>query len=305
MVYGSAGPEQVGATVSAALDAGIDFFDTADVYDAGRSEELFGQALRGSGRKVVIATKFGIRGRRSDGTLLIDGSPAYVTAAVEASRQRLGVETIDLYYLHRFDPRVPIEETVGAMARLVERGLVRLLGLSEVGVETLRRAHAVHPIAALQSEYSLWTRGIEAGVLPACQELGITLVAYSPLGRGFLAGGVASSTDLGENDVRRRLGERFTDEALAHNHTWLARLAAFAAARGATTAQLSLAWLLHRDQTVIPIPGTRRPERARENAGAGALGLTPGDLAEIEAIVRDGGILGNRYPEAMLGQLER
>jgi aryl-alcohol dehydrogenase-like predicted oxidoreductase len=305
MVYGSAGAEEVDAAVAAALDAGIDFFDTADVYDAGRSEELFGRALRASGRKVVIATKFGIRGRRSDGTLLIDGSPAYVTDAVEASRKRLGVETIDLYYLHRFDPQVPIEETVGAMARLVERGVVRLLGLSEVGVETLRRAHAVHPIAALQSEYSLWTRGVEAGILPACHELGVALVAYSPLGRGFLAGGVASSTDLGQNDLRRRLGERFTDEALAHNRTWLARLAAFAAARGATTAQLSLAWLLHRDQTVIPIPGTRRAERARENAGAAALELTPNDLTEIEGIVGDGGIVGNRYPEAMLGQLER
>jgi aryl-alcohol dehydrogenase-like predicted oxidoreductase len=305
MVYGSAGAEEVDATVAAALDAGIDFFDTADVYDAGRSEELFGRALRMSGRKVVIATKFGIRGRRSDGTLLIDGSPAYVTDAVEASRKRLGVETIDLYYLHRFDPQVPIEETVGAMARLVERGVVRLLGLSEVGVETLRRAHAVHPIAALQSEYSLWTRGVEAGILPACHELGVALVAYSPLGRGFLAGAVASSTDLGENDLRRRLGERFTDEALAHNRTWLSRLAAFAASRGATTAQLSLAWLLHRDQTVIPIPGTRRAERARENAGAAALELTPDDLTEIEGIVGDGGILGNRYPEAMLGQLGR
>jgi aryl-alcohol dehydrogenase-like predicted oxidoreductase len=305
MTYGAAEAEQVNATVTAALDAGIDFFDTADVYDAGRSEELYGRALRVSGRKVAIATKFGIRGRRSDGTLLIDGSPAYVSEAVEASRKRLGVDTIDLYYLHRFDPRVPIEETVGAMARLVDRGLVRQLGLSEVGIETLRRAHAVHPIAALQSEYSLWTRGVEAGVLSACKELGVALVAYSPLGRGFLAGGIASATDLAENDLRRRLGERFTDEALVHNRTWLARLAEFAAARGATTAQLALAWLLHRDQSVLPIPGTRHPERARENAASAGLELTPNDLAEIEGIVGDGGILGNRYPEAMLGQLGR
>jgi len=303
MVYGTVDAAQVERAVAAALDAGVDFFDTADMYDAGQSEVLLGRALRACKRPALVATKFGIRGRNSDGTLIIDGSPAYVSAAFEASSARLGMDGVDLYYLHRFDPKVPIEDTVGAMARLVEAGKVRRIGLSEVGVETLRRAHATFPIAALQSEYSLWTRGVEASVLPTCRELGIALVAYSPLGRGFLAGAIASPADLGEHDLRKVLAGRFVGEALAHNRHWLERLAAFASARGATTAQLTLAWLLHRDGSVIPIPGTRRAERARENAAASNLVLDGSDVAEIERIVTQGGVRGERYPRAMQGQL--
>jgi aryl-alcohol dehydrogenase-like predicted oxidoreductase len=269
----------------------------------GRSEQLLGQTLRSLRSEALVATKFGIRGRNGDGTLVIDNTPQYLTAAFEASCRRLGVDTLDLYYLHRFDPQIPIEETVGAMARLVELGKVRHLGLSEVAVETLRRACKVHPIAALQSEYSLWTRDVEPAVLPACRELGVSLIAYSPLGRGFLAGRASSSSALGERDLRRTLGERFTDEALVHNQRWLGQLEAFARAHGATTAQLSLAWLLHREKFVIPIPGTRHEGRARENADAVALSLNPSEVAELERIVREGGVRGARYPEAMLGQL--
>jgi aryl-alcohol dehydrogenase-like predicted oxidoreductase len=305
MVYGNVEANEVEGAVGAALDAGVDFFDTADVYDGGRSEELLGKSLRALKREAVIATKFGIRGRNPDGTLIIDGSAEYVATAFEASRKRLDVDSIDLYYLHRFDPKTPIETTVGAMARLVEQGKVRRLGLSEVGVETLRRAHEVHPIAALQSEYSLWTRGVEAAVLPACHELGVTLVAYSPLGRGFLAGSVSSTAELAERDLRRVLGGRFTEDALAHNRGWLERLEAFASARGATTAQVALAWLLQRDDSVIPIPGTRRAARAKENAAAADLVFSAADAAEIERIVSEGGVRGDRYPKAMQGQLGR
>jgi aryl-alcohol dehydrogenase-like predicted oxidoreductase len=303
MFYGDIDASSIERTIAAALDGGIDFFDTADVYDAGRSEELLGSALRTSKRPATVATKFGIRGRRPDGTLVVDGTPGYVVEAFEASRKRLGVDAIDLYYLHRFGPLVPIEDTVGAMARLVAEGKVRQLGLSEVSAATLRRACAVHPIAALQSEYSLWTRGVEASVLPACRELGVALVAYSPLGRGFLAGCVTSSAELGDRDLRRTLGERFTEDALAHNRGWLGRLEEFASARGITTGQLALAWLLHRDDAVIPIPGTRREERAKENAGAAAVALASSDMAAIEHIVSD--VRGSRYPQAMLEELGR
>jgi aryl-alcohol dehydrogenase-like predicted oxidoreductase len=305
MVYGNVEASEFEGAVGASLDAGVDFFDTADVYDGGRSEELLGKSLRALKREAAIATKFGIRGRNPDGTLVIDGSPEYVATAFEASRKRLGVDSIDLYYLHRFDPKIPIETTVGAMARLIEQGKVRRLGLSEVGAQTLRRAHAVHPIAALQSEYSLWTRGVEAAVLPACHELGVALVAYSPLGRGFLAGSIASAAELAERDLRRVLGGRFTEDALAHNRGWLERLEAFASARSVTTAQVALAWLLHRDDSVIPIPGTRRAARAKENAAAAELAFSPADLAEIERIVSEGGVRGHRYPAAMQEQLGR
>jgi aryl-alcohol dehydrogenase-like predicted oxidoreductase len=305
MVYGSVEASDFEGAVGASLDAGVDFFDTADVYDGGRSEELLGKSLRACKREAAIATKFGIRGRNPDGTLVIDGSPEYVATAFEASRKRLGVDSIDLYYLHRFDPKIPIEITVGAMARLVEQGKVRRLGLSEVGAQTLRRAHAVHPIAALQSEYSLWTRGVEAAVLPACHELGVALVAYSPLGRGFLAGSVASGAELPERDLRRVLGGRFTEDAVAHNRGWFERLEAFASARSVTTAQVALAWLLHRDDSVIPIPGTRRAARAKENAAAAELVFSPADVAEIEGIVSEGGVRGDRYPAAMQEQLGR
>jgi aryl-alcohol dehydrogenase-like predicted oxidoreductase len=305
MVYGNVEASEFEGAVGASLDAGVDFFDTADVYDGGRSEELLGKSLRALKREAAIATKFGIRGRNPDGTLVIDGSPEYVATAFEASRKRLGVDSIDLYYLHRFDPKIPIETTVGAMARLIEQGKVRRLGLSEVGAQTLRRAHAVHPIAALQSEYSLWTRDVEAAVLPACHELGVALVAYSPLGRGFLAGSIASAAELAERDLRRVLGGRFTEDALAHNRGWLERLEAFASARSVTTAQVALAWLLHRDDSVIPIPGTRRAARAKENAAAAELAFSPADLAEIERIVSEGGVRGHRYPAAMQEQLGR
>ncbi|WP_099899327.1 aldo/keto reductase, partial [Methylobacterium frigidaeris] len=256
------------------------------------------RVLKGRRDRVVVATKFGIV--REGGTRRIDNSPAYLEAACEASLRRLGIETIDLYYCHRRDPSVPVPEMVGAMARLVEAGKVRALGLSEVSPETLRAAHAVHPIAAVQTEYSLWSREPEAGLLAACRDLDVALVAYSPLGRGFLTGAVDVDS-LAPDDFRRG-NPRFQGEALAQNRRLAEALGAFARERGATPGQVALAWLLARSPHVIPIPGTRRPERLAENAAAADLALTPADIAALDALFAPGTAAGARYaPGGMAG----
>src|SRR5579862_5920182 len=262
--YGSTDDEESIATIHFALDRGINFFDTADVYGNGRNEELVGRALRGRRQEIVLATKFG-NVRSPDGKFLgISGRPEYVQQACEASLRRLSMEVIDLYYQHRVDPAVPIEETVGAMASLVRQGKVRFLGLSEAAPATIRRAHKVHPIAALQTEYSLWTRDPEAEIIPTCRELGITFVAYSPLGRGFLTGKIQSLNDLAPNDWRRQ-NPRFKEENLRRNLDLAKRVESLARKKQCTPAQLALAWLLAQGQDMVPIPGTKRQKYLEEN----------------------------------------
>jgi aryl-alcohol dehydrogenase-like predicted oxidoreductase len=304
-VYGPTDdPSSIG-TIHRALELGIKFLDTADIYGAGGNEELVGRAIKGKRDQVVLATKFGnvIRGSWADGKgYSIDGSPAYVKQAAEASLRRLGVETIDLYYQHRVDPKTPIEETVGAMARLVEEGKVRFLGLSEAGPETIRRAHAVHPIAALQTEYSLWSREPEHELLGLTEDLGITFVAYSPLGRGFLTGSIKSENDLAPDDWRRT-NPRFQGENFQKNLELVEELEALAAEKGTTPAQLALAWLLTRGERVVPIPGSRRVERLEENAAAVEIELTETDLHRLELIAPVGAAVGDRYPEPLMRAL--
>ncbi|ARZ71822.1 aldo/keto reductase [Streptomyces albireticuli] len=292
-VYGAADDAQSIATVHRALDLGVTLLDTADFYGAGHNEELIGKAVAGRRDQVVLATKFGFANRLGEPTL-IRGDAAYVRQACEASLRRLGVDHIDLYYQHRVDPDVPIEETVGAMAELVREGKVRHLGLSEAGVGTIRRAHAVHPIAALQSEWSLWTRDLEAETAPVCRELGIGLVPFSPLGRGFLTGRYHSVEGMAATDLRRTQ-PRFADGNLERNLAVVAKLDELAAAKGVTTGQLALAWVQHRGDDVVPIPGTRRQRYLEENLAALDVELTPGDLAAIEAAAPPERIAGNRY----------
>lgn len=280
-------------TLAAALDLGYDFLDTADTYGLGHNERLLGRFLKGRRDRVVLATKFGIVRRTDSPERRIDNTPAYLTAACEASLQRLGVETIDLYYCHRRNPETPIAETVGAMARLVEQGKVRALGLSEVSPETLRAAHAVHPIAAVQSEYSLWSRAPEDGMLETCRELGVSFVAYSPLGRGFLTGALDPNL-LAEGDFRRG-NPRFQGEALTQNQRLLDGLGAIAEAHGATPAQIALAWLVNRAPEVVPIPGTRSPARLAENARAMDLALAPEAVADLDALFNPDAVAGARY----------
>ncbi|WP_332118291.1 aldo/keto reductase [Azorhizobium caulinodans] len=300
--YGASDDTQSLATLEAALDAGITFFDTADMYGVGHNERLLGQFLRGKREKVVLATKFGnVRGPNGE-RLGINGSPAYVREACEASLKRLGIETIDLYYQHRVDPKTPIEDTVGAMARLVEEGKVRHLGLSECSVATLKRAHGVHPITAVQTEYSLWTRDAEAEMLGVCADLGISFVAYSPLGRAFLTGAITSTDTLAENDFRRH-NPRFQGEAFAQNKRLTDALAAFAAARKVTSAQIALAWILNKQPHVIPIPGTRRIKYLQENAAAVAIRLSPAEVAELDALFPPQAVAGTRYPEPVMANL--
>ncbi|TDU00546.1 aryl-alcohol dehydrogenase-like predicted oxidoreductase [Azorhizobium sp. AG788] len=300
--YGASDDTQSLATLDAALDAGITFFDTADMYGVGHNERLLGQFLKGKREKVVLATKFGnVRGPNGE-RLGINGSPAYVREACEASLKRLGIETIDLYYQHRVDPKTPIEDTVGAMARLVEEGKVRHLGLSECSVATLKRAHGVHPITAVQTEYSLWTRDAEAEMLGVCADLGISFVAYSPLGRAFLTGAITSTDTLAENDFRRH-NPRFQGEAFAQNKRLTDALAAFAAARKATSAQIALAWILNKQPHVIPIPGTRRIKYLQENAAAVAIRLSPAEVAELDALFPPQAVAGTRYPEPVMANL--
>lgn len=291
--YGAADDEQSIATLHHALDLGVTLLDTADFYGAGHNEELIGRAVAGRRDDVVLATKFGFANRLGEPTR-IRGDAAYVREACEASLRRLGVDHIDLYYLHRVDPQVPIEETVGAMAELVRAGKVRHLGLSEASADTVRRAHAVHPIAALQSEWSLWTRDLEAEILPVCRELGIGLVPFSPLGRGFLTGRYSSTEGLADNDVRRSQ-PRFAEGNLERNLAIVAKLNELAAAKGVTAGQLALAWVQHRGDDVVPIPGTRRQRYLEENLAALTIELSADELAAIEAAAPPEQVAGTRY----------
>lgn len=283
-----------------ALDLGVTMLDTADMYGQGHNEQLIGRAVRDRRADVVLATKCGIR--REGERRWHDNRPEYIRWACEQSLRRLGVEAIDLLYLHRRDPGVPIEHSVGAMAELVEQGKVRALGLSEVSAATLRAAHRVHPIAAVQTEYSLWTRDVEDDVLPAAQDLGITLVAYSPLGRGFLTGTVTDLGALDDEDFRRG-NPRFRRENLRHNLRLVAAVRDLAADLGVTPAQLALAWLLHQDPGIVPIPGTKRLRYLKENIVAAQLTLHPQEIARLEAALPRHSAAGSRYPDAALNAL--
>ena len=295
--YGPADDAQSIAVLNHALDQGLNFLDTADMYGLGANERLLAPVLRTRRDDVVLATKFGIV-RVADGAVRgVNGRPDYVRSACEASLQRLGVDHIDLYYQHRVDPAVPIEETVGAMAELVRAGKVRCLGLSEASPATLRRALAVHPIAALQSEYSLWTRDVEAELLPLCQEAGITLVPYSPLGRGFLTGTIRAVEQLAAGDWRRG-NPRFHGDNLKHNLALADGVKSLARARGCTPAQLALAWLMSRGPNVVPIPGTRSSTRLDENAAAAHIVLGAPELRQIDELLAATPVAGARYPEA-------
>ena len=292
------------ATIHLALDQGINFLDTADAYGPFTNEELVGRAIRGRRHEVVLATKFGIQRTDDPQARVINGLPEYVGAACEASLRRLGVDAIDLYYQHRVDPNTPIEETVVAMSRLVKEGKVRHLGLSEAGPRTLRRAHAVHPIAALQTEYSLWTRDPEDEVLATCRELGIGFVAYAPLGRGFLTGRLQSIGDLPEDDYRRT-SPRFQRENFPKNLDLVRRVKKMAAAKGCTPAQLVLAWVLAQGEDIVPIFGTKKRAYLEENLGALAVALTDDDLKRLEEVAPRGVAVGDRYPEAMMQLVNR
>jgi aryl-alcohol dehydrogenase-like predicted oxidoreductase len=284
-------------TLERAVERGVTLFDTSDMYGSGRNEELVGRGLRAHRDSVVIATKFGIT-RVTDGEITgVRGDPEYVRSAVEASLRRLGVDTIDLYYQHRVDPNTPIEETVGTMAELVDEGKVRYLGLSEVSADTLRRAHAVHPITALQTEYSLWYRDVESDVLAACRELGVGFVAYSPLGRGFLTGAVRSLDDLRGDDDFRHTVPRFQGDNIERNLALVDAVRGLAERRGVMPGQLALAWLLTRGDDVVPIPGTTRPERLDENVGAAQIELTGDELDRLDAVFATSAIHGDRYSE--------
>lgn len=294
--YGPADRAESIATVHRALELGVTFLDTSDVYGSGHNEELVGEAIRGRRDEVALATKFSLS-RDDGGPMRIDGRPENVRARAEASLRRLGVDEIDLYYQHRVDPTVPIEDTVGAMAGLVQQGKVRFLGLSEASATSIRRAVAVHPVAALQSEWSLWTRDLEGEVLAVAREHGIGIVPFSPLGRGFLTGAIANPADFGEDDFRRNQ-PRFQGEAFDANLRLVEAVGDLAAERGVTAAQLALAWTLAQGNDVVPIPGTKRRAYLEENAGAAAVELTPDDLARLEAIVPPGAAAGSRYPDA-------
>jgi aryl-alcohol dehydrogenase-like predicted oxidoreductase len=303
--YGGRDDAESLATLDRALELGIDFFDTADMYGPFTNERLLGQALRGRRERVFLATKFGIRRDPKDPTVRgMDGSPAYVRAACEASLERLGTDRIDLYYQHRVDPKVPVEETVGAMAGLVRAGKVRYLGLSEVSAATLERACKVHPITAVQSEYSLWTRDPEESVLAACRRLGVGFVAYSPLGRGFLTGAITRTEDFEPGDYRR-MSPRFQGDNFQKNLALVAKVKEVAARLGRTPSQLALGWVLSRGDDVVPIPGTKRRRYLEENAAAEALSLPPGVLAELEAVFPPGAAAGTRYPEASMSAVNR
>jgi aryl-alcohol dehydrogenase-like predicted oxidoreductase len=302
--YGPGDDAESIATIHRALDLGVDFLDTADMYGPYTNEELVGRAIRGRRDEVVLATKFGIV-RADDRTVrTINGRPDYVRAACDGSLRRLGVETIDLYYQHRVDPATPIEDTVGAMAELVRAGKVRWLGLSEAGPETLRRASAVHPIAAVQTEYSLWSRDPEDGVLAACRELGIGFVAYSPLGRGFLTGQIKRFEDLAPDDYRR-MSPRFQGDNFQKNLDLVRRVEEIAAEKRCRPSQLALAWVLAQGPDVVPIPGTKRRTYLEENVGALDVRLGPDDLARLGAVVPRGAAAGLRYPEAMMRVIAR
>lgn len=292
------------ATINLALDRGVTFLDTADMYGVGANEELVGRVVRDRREWIIVATKFGIvRGANGDARG-INGRPDYVRQACDASLQRTGLDVIDLYYQHRVDPDVPIEETVGAMAELVTAGKVKYLGLSEAAPETIRRAHAVHPITALQTEYSLWTRDPEDAILPTVRELGIGFVPYSPLGRGFLTGQITSPDDLAADDTRRN-HPRFQGEAFQRNLDLVGEIGAMAADKGCTPAQLALAWVLAQGEDIVPIPGTKRRRYLEDNLGALDVELNADDLSRIDAVLPQGAASGTRYPAATMASVNR
>lgn len=295
--YGGRDEAESLRTIDRALELGVNFLDTADMYGVGKNEELVGKALQGRRSQVILATKFGnVRGANGE-RLGINGRPEYVKAACEASLRRLGVDDIDLYYQHRVDPDTPIEETVGAMAELVKEGKVRYLGLSEAAPQTIRRANSVHPIAVLQTEYSLWSRDVEDEILPLCRELGIGFVPYSPLGRGFLTGQIKSFEDLEPDDFRRN-SPRFQGENFNKNLQLVDRIKEIAGEKSCRPSQLALAWLLAQGNDIVPIPGTKRRTYLEENIGALSIRLTAEDLARIEEAAPKGAAFGGRYPEA-------
>lgn len=299
--YGPTDDAQSLTTLERALELGVTHYDTADMYGSGHNETLLARFLAGKRDRVTIATKFGIVRQPGEYSRRVDTSPAYVAQACDASLKRLGVETIDLYYAHRINPDIPVEETVGAMAGLVKAGKVRALGLSEVSAATLRRAHAVHPIAAVQSEYSLWTRDVEAAVLPVCRDLGISLVAYAPLGRGMLTGAVSSPDQFAENDFRR-VAPRFAADNFDRNLALVEQVKALAAQKGCTPGQVALAWLLAQGPDILPIPGTKRIKYLEENVGAAAVTLTDAEARALSDALPPGAAAGDRYTvEGMRG----
>ncbi|AOS65586.1 aldo/keto reductase [Actinoalloteichus hymeniacidonis] len=301
--YGQTDDAESIATIHQAIEQGVTLLDTADMYGPHTNERLVGTAIADRRDRVVLATKFGMIRSADPLARGVDGSPSYVRSACEASLRRLGVEHIDLYYQHRVDPKVPIEDTVGAMAELVAEGKVRHLGLSEASAATIRRAHAVHPIAAVQSEWSLWSRDIEAEVVPTCRELGIGLVPYSPLGRGFLTGRFTGTADFDPGDFRT--GQpRMSEENLAHNLALVRELQTLAAERAVTAGQLALAWVQHRGPDVVPIPGTKRRRYLTENIAAVGIELSAEELARIERALPSDRVAGERYPEIGMGLLE-
>ena len=303
--YGAHDDRESIATIHRALDLGVDFLDTADMYGPYKNEELLGRFLKGRRQKVELATKFGIVRDPKDATkVAFDGSPANVRRSIEGSLKRLGTDFVDLYYLHRVDPKTPIEETVGAMGQLVKEGKVRHLGLSEVSPETLRRAHAVHSIAALQSEYSLWTRDPEDGVLAAARKLGIGFVAYSPLGRGFLTGQIKRFEDLEPDDYRRQ-SPRFQGENFEKNLQLVERVSRIAKSKGVTPSQLALAWVLAQGPDIVPIPGTKKRKYLEENVAADRVAITAEDLRALDDVAPKGAASGQRYPGAMMDALNR
>ena len=304
--YGATNDAESAATLLRALDLGITFLDTADTYGIGDNEELVGKTIRRRRDEVFLATKFANIRKKDDASYwVISGKPEYVRSACDASLKRLGVDHIDLYYQHRVDPETPIEETVGAMAALVKAGKVKYLGLSEASPATIRRAHKVHPITALQTEYSLWERHAEGEILPTLRELGIGFVPYSPLGRGFLTGAITKKSDLEEGDARAKRYPRFSDENFDKNQALVNRVRAIAQRKGVTAGQLALAWVLAKGQDLVPIPGTKRRKYLEENAAAADIHLSPSDVAELEAAVPQEEIAGDRYAPVQMKNIDR
>lgn len=304
--YGERNDVESAATILRALDLGMNFLDTADAYGIGDNEELIGKTIHGRRDEVFLATKFAnIRTKAEPNRWSISGKPEYVRSACDASLKRLGVDHIDLYYQHRVDPQTPIEETVGAMAELVKAGKVKYLGLSEASPATIRRAHKVHPITALQTEYSLWERHVEAEILSTVRELGIGFVPYSPLGRGFLTGAITKKSDLVETDARAMRMPRFADENFEKNQVLLARVRAIAERKGVKPGQLALAWVLAKGEDLVPIPGTKRRKYLEENAAAADIKLSAVEVAELEAAVPQSDIAGDRYAAAAMNAIDR